>query len=261
LAQAVWHVPVRPRLQSLACSPEEPIHAMSPHSRVLLFATCATMGATETVKMSGYDFGEEFTKCIKIEDWNTKGIDDDVEVMDREGNGCCPDGYTAGVKLSSGTEYHKGVVRCGLNDDGSRSGISTGTNCNYGKCFVVNPAYTCKDDSSMTLGGCCPTDQYTDDCYGYAKSTSNSMEYCSTYKIVAGSWETLGSSSTDDDIVDGKLAWGTETGGSGVYNYGLCGSSGGDGVRGAASLAPRGTTGGFLSTVGLVAAALAARAA
>jgi len=229
----------------------------------LLVAACAVVGAAETVKFSDYDMGAEFTKCVLISDWNTMGVDDDVTVADRDDDGCCPTDYTAGVALSSGTEYHSGVVRCGLNDDGSRSGISTGTTCDYGKCFVVNPAFTCTDAdaSKMTLGGCCPTtDDYGDDCHGYSKSTSNSMEYCTSYAIVGSSWEVLGSSATDDDIVDGALAWGTSVSGSGVINYGLCGS--GSSLPGGtnANLAPRTAVGG-LGAAGLAAAALAAHVA
>ncbi|CAK0909155.1 unnamed protein product [Prorocentrum cordatum] len=236
---------------------------MAPSSRALLVAGCAAVAAAETVKFSDYDLGAEFTKCVKISDWNTMGVDDEVEVADYGDDGCCPTDYTPGVALGSGTEYHKGVVRCGLNDDGSRSGMSTGTTCDYGKCFVVNPAFTCSDadSSKMTLGGCCPTtSDYGDDCYGYSKSTSNSVEYCSTYKVVGFSWETLGSSATDDDIADGALAWGTAVGGSGVYNYGLCGSSGG--LPAPASLARRSAALAGLSALpGLAAAALAAHAA
>jgi len=199
---------------------------------VAMLAMCALSVSVSAspVKLTDFEFGEEFSKCIKVEDWNTKGPGEDIEVADRDStSGCCPDGFTYGSSSNSGIEYQKGMVLCGFNDDGTHKGITTGTNCDYGKCFVVRTDVTCKDDAQMTINGCCESGQFPDDCVNSGSSSSNDMKTCTNYKKVGSSWENLGSTTDANAMADGKLQWGTSVGGDGVYNYGLCGATGGGG--------------------------------
>lgn len=185
------------------------------------------------VKLTDTEFGAEFTKCIKIEDWNTKGPAEDINVTDRHSvSMCCPDGYTYGSSSASGIEYGKGMVVCGFNADGTHKGVSTGTTCDYGICFALHHDFTCSDDAKMTINGCCADNQWPDSCVKSGSSSSNSITTCTSYNKVGSSWESLGSTTDESPMADGKLVWGSSVGGTGVYNYGLCGGGGGGGGGG-----------------------------
>jgi len=148
----------------------------------------AGSAAAEVLKVGDFAQGAEFTKCIKITDFNTKSLADEVEVTDRAAEGgCCPEGYIPGIKHYN--NYWGSMVICGFKDDGSIALSTSSSNgaktCTYNKCYVVKMDITCADKSKMTLDGCCPKDQYTTDCKSYVKSASFFKEkvgYCLSYQ-------------------------------------------------------------------------------
>jgi len=161
----------------------------------------------ETLKVGDLAQGSEFTKCIKITDFNSKTLTDDVEVTDKV-DGCCPEGYIPGIKNYN--NYWGAMVVCGFKDDGSVAMSSSTSNsvksCTYNKCYVVKMDLTCKDSSKMTLDGCCPKDQWDDNCKMYTKSQSFFTEkvgYCLSY---AKNYELEGTNDKTDDVVDGVLS-------------------------------------------------------
>jgi hypothetical protein len=161
----------------------------------------------ETLKVGDLAQGSEFTKCIKITDFNSKTLTDDVEVTDKV-DGCCPEGYIPGIKWYN--NYWGAMVVCGFQDDGSVK-MSTSTSngvksCTYNKCYVVKLDITCADSSKMTLDGCCPKDQWDDKCKMYTKSQSFFKEkvgYCLSY---AKNYKLEGTNDKTDDVVDGVLS-------------------------------------------------------
>jgi len=181
----------------------------------------------ETMKIGDLAQGSEFTKCIKITDFNSKTLTDDVEVTDKV-DGCCPEGYIPGIKHYN--NYWGAMVICGFKDDGSVA-MSTSTSngvksCTYNKCYVVKLDITCKDSSKMTLDGCCPKDQWDDNCKMYTKSQSFFKEkvgYCLSY---AKKYKLEGTSDKTDDVVDGVLSL------TNLYAYTECAGAFGGGTSG-----------------------------
>merc|ERR1712060_114089 len=167
--------------------------------------------------LSSYASGAKFDKCIKITDWESKTLDDDIELEERDGaTGCCPDDTVPGVKHY--TNYVGAQVICGFTSDGSiefSTSSSNGANtCTYNTCYVVKLDYTCADDSKLLLNGCCaaPADctgnscGFQGTCKNYAYSMSNvfgdATEYCLTYHSTYSLENTVG---TDDDQADDML--------------------------------------------------------
>jgi len=184
----------------------------------------------ETLKVGDLAQGSEFTKCIKITDFNSKSLTDDVEVTDKV-DGCCPEGYIPGIKHYN--NYWGAMVICGFKDDGSVAMSSSKSNdvktCTYNKCYVVKMDITCKDDSKMTLDGCCPKDQWDADCKMYTKSQSffsEKVEYCLSY---AKKYKMEGTSDKTDDVVDGVLST------TNLYTYTECAGAFGGATEGGAT--------------------------
>jgi len=198
--------------------------------------------AAEVLKVGDFAQGAEFTKCIKITDFNAKSLADEVEVTDRAAEGgCCPEGYIPGIKHYN--NYWGSMVICGFKDDGSIALSSSSSNgaktCTYNKCYVVKMDITCADESKMTLDGCCPKGQYTTDCKSYVKSASFFSEkvgYCLSYQKkykLEGTTE-----KTDDQVtVDGVTSLSLTN----LKAYTVC--PGGWGSGSATAAAPAATTG------------------
>jgi len=172
---------------------------------MLRFASLAGLivcAGAETLKVGDFAQGAEFSKCIKVTDFNTKALGDEVEVTDKV-DGCCAEGYIPGIKHYN--NYWGSMIICGFKDDGSIAMSSKTSNsvktCTYNKCYVVKMDITCKDSSKMTLDGCCPKDQYTDNCKSYVKSQSFFKEkvgYCLSYQK---KYKLEGTSEKTDDQV------------------------------------------------------------
>eukprot|EP00746_Dinoflagellata_sp_MGD_P157225 gnl/MRDRNA2_/MRDRNA2_86143_c0_seq1.p1 gnl/MRDRNA2_/MRDRNA2_86143_c0~~gnl/MRDRNA2_/MRDRNA2_86143_c0_seq1.p1 ORF type:complete len:345 (-),score=102.83 gnl/MRDRNA2_/MRDRNA2_86143_c0_seq1:191-1225(-) len=171
---------------------------------ISLFFFSAT---AETLKVGELAQGAEFTKCINVTDFNSKSLTDEVEVTEKV-DGCCPEGYIPGIKHYN--NYWGSMVICGFKDDGSVA-MSTSTSngvktCTYNKCYVVKMDVTCKDSSKMTLDGCCPKEQWNDNCKKYTKSQSffsKTVDYCLSY---AKNYKLEGTSDKTDDVVNGTLS-------------------------------------------------------
>ncbi len=66
---------------------------------VLLWLTSVQAAAAGSIKVADLENGAEVSTCIKIEDYNTKKMDEEMETAERDADsGCCPSGFTPGVK-------------------------------------------------------------------------------------------------------------------------------------------------------------------
>lgn len=200
------------------------------------------MALAEGTALSSYGHGEVFDKCIKISDWESATLSSDIELSDRDSNGCCPAGSVPGQKHT--TSYTGAQVTCGFKADGTiqmststSNGVST---CTYNNCFVQKWDFTCEDGSKMLLNGCCAAPDacsgnacgFQADCKNYASSMSNvhseSTEYCTTYHKNYGTIGMHGTAVASDDVTDADPpALNMDN----LYMYALCeeggGSSGG----------------------------------
>jgi hypothetical protein len=169
-------------------------------------------------KIADWENGAKFEKCLKITDLETKTLDDDITLYDRDEGGCCPEGTVPGVKHTN--LYQGPQIICGFKDDGSLS-MSTGSSngvktCTYNQCFVWKQGVECAD-GSQRLNGCCAE---ADDCSGnacgfketcknYAKYFNNvyseRTNYCTIYHKDYSSLGYAGTSQKTDDIADGSL--------------------------------------------------------
>jgi len=189
-------------------------------------------------KIGDMEQGVEISKCFKIDDWNTKTLGDDIDLVDRDANGCCAEGYVPGVTLYK--KYMGAQVVCGVNDDGTISNPTYSNSngvksCDYGKCYVMNIAdrIVCKNDEVPLLSGCCGTKgarTFADTClaYDYTITTYTaganiSPEYCLTYHKNYGSMEYPGTDDKSDDVKDGKLQV------DNFYTFAACAKGGGGG--------------------------------
>jgi len=178
----------------------------------------AVTGVTKMV-LNTMAQGSEFTKCIKVSDFNSKSMFDEVEVVDRDANtGCCPKCWIPGIKWYN--QYWGAMVVCGFKEDGSvNMGMSTSNNvqsCTYNKCYVVKMDITCADNTKMRIDGCCPKDQWDSECKMYSKSQSffnHNVGYCLSY---AKTYKLEGTTEKTDDQAGGKLAL------SNIYSYTAC---------------------------------------
>eukprot|EP00746_Dinoflagellata_sp_MGD_P151072 gnl/MRDRNA2_/MRDRNA2_82771_c0_seq1.p1 gnl/MRDRNA2_/MRDRNA2_82771_c0~~gnl/MRDRNA2_/MRDRNA2_82771_c0_seq1.p1 ORF type:complete len:278 (+),score=54.26 gnl/MRDRNA2_/MRDRNA2_82771_c0_seq1:44-877(+) len=186
-----------------------------------LVVTWASQAAAHSaLKLADLPQGAQFTKCIKIQDWHTKGPEENVEVVEREpSTRCCPSGYLPGhsVSLMAGDsnsgkyDTHRlfGMVSCGWKHDGSvmNAWKLTGI-CDYGRCHVVKRFMNCADGSSLQINGCCKG-EYGSRCLAHKQNMSVNLEVsesCSTEKSrKVGVKYKKGTKAKDDDISDGDL--------------------------------------------------------
>jgi len=181
----------------------------------LLFA--AVVVGTSAVKIADMEQGAEFTKCLNISDWHSKTLADDITLVDRLANGCCPKDSLPGHKFY--TAYKSPQIVCGFKADGSvKVSITTGTNakCEYNKCYIDKQNLACADGSKQLLNGCCAKTTKSNTgfpatCknYFYAKQSTgvsgDKMTYCTTYHKNYGSKGRAGTKKKDDDQAGGKL--------------------------------------------------------
>jgi len=209
-------------------------------SRALAIGFAIISTGALAAKIADMEQGAEFTKCFKLDDWNTKTADDDLVLGERDAGGCCAEGYVPGVKLYA--QYFGAQVVCGVKDDGSiKSDSSSNSNgvktCDYQKCYVMKIAdkIACKDDAKALLNGCCGAKgsrTFTTDCKKYDYKINSvtagdkaSAEYCLSYHKNYGTIGYSGTSAKTDDVKDGKFQVDK------FYAYAPCvgGSAGGGG--------------------------------
>lgn len=213
----------------------------------LLLSLTAAIALAETMKFADSEQGAAFDKCIKIEDFTTKTLDDEVEVVAREEGGCCPDGYTAGAKYYN--SYQGAQVVCGFKDDGTvktSTGSSNGAKtCTFNNCYVMKQGLTCKEDTKQLLNGCCGATKgsrtFEDACLSYDKSYNtvykNTVEYCLSYDKDYGSKGWSGTADKTDDQADGKLVV------ENLYTYTPCAGGSAGGAAASAETSPPSTSG------------------
>lgn len=181
-----------------------------------LLVACGCVAAT-AVKLSSYAQGAKFEKCISNTDFEGKTLEDDITLIDRDAQGCCPSGSVPGAKHYN--KYVGAQVICGFKSDGSVQ-LSTGSSngvktCTYNQCYVYKQGLSCKtSNAKQRLNGCCAAADscatnacdFATNCKNYAYKFNNahgeSVEYClsyhKTYKMEYTSAKT-------DDQADSKL--------------------------------------------------------
>jgi len=204
----------------------------------MLLPSCLLAMAGATV-IGDMDQGAAFAQCVTISDFQTKTLSDDITLVDRDANDCCPAGSVPGAEFY--TSYQGAQIVCGFKDDGttdmSTSTSNSVTSCTYNTCYVMKQDITCSDDSKQFLNGCCAGTTATAsggsgaqgfpggtagcDNYHYSPSNAHSEEYsyCLTYATNYGSegWE--GTAAATDDQADGVLQV------DNVYTYAACSGS------------------------------------
>jgi len=221
----------------------------------LVLSLTASSALAETMKFADSEQGAAFDKCVKIEDFHTKTLDDEVEVVAREEGGCCPDGYTAGQKYY--TSYQGAQIVCGFKEDGTAA-TSTGSSngaktCTFNSCYVQKQGLACKEDTKQLLNGCCGATKgsrtFKDSClsydYTYKTVYKNEVQYCLSYDKDYGSKGWSGTAETTDDQKDGKLVV------ENLYTYTPC--EGGSAGGGGAAPAPAATASSAVRTAALAA--------
>jgi len=193
----------------------------------MLFAVL--FGGASAEKLSAMEQGQEFTKCVKIVDYQTKTLDDDITLVDRESNGCCPKDSVPGTKFF--TKYRSPQIVCGFKTDGSVSVSTTsGTNkkCTYNKCYVHKQNIPCADGTRQLLNGCCAPRTNTNTgfaatCKSYFKNfntvNGDKVNYCTTYHKDYSKIGVSGTQIKTDDQKAGKLDVDK------VYTYAPCDGS------------------------------------
>jgi hypothetical protein len=170
------------------------------------------LGAATAAKLSDYNQGAHFDKCISVEDFEGKTVSDDVTLTDRDADGCCAKDTLPGVWLDTGSPGYQGAqIVC--HGSGAQYKAKGDGKCNYGKCFVYHQNLPCGDGARQHLNGCCKAHQggwdkqgFADTCLGYEKKVTlaggETVEYCTTYYKNYGKVGNMGTADGDDDIVD-----------------------------------------------------------
>jgi len=213
----------------------------------------ASLAVISAEKLMDYEEGALFTKCIKIEDLESKSMEDDIELVERV-DGCCPNATVPGVKHTN--MYVGPQVVCGLKDDGSIS-MSTGSSngvktCTYNNCFIMKQNLECADGSRQRINGCCAPKAdcagnncgFKEDCKNYNNNFNNvyseSVDYCTIYHQNYGTKGNEGTTEKTDDVDTSGDA--NKLVSDKVYVYARCeggsaGKGGGDSLNGATQVA------------------------
>lgn len=179
----------------------------------------ATAFGVEATQLSSMDQGATFNQCITISDFETKDLDDDITLQDRDANNCCPEGTVPGAWLQN--DYQAAQIVCGLAADGTVTrSVGTTDACTYGTCYMYKQNLECADDSKQRLNGCCGSTTgtgsgnmlgfHTDiNCVGYELNFNNvhgeRVEQCSSYHSSYSTCGKKGTAPTSDDIEGGEL--------------------------------------------------------
>jgi len=191
--------------------------------------------------------GASFTKCINITDFETKTLADEIDLIDRDANGCCPEYSVPGAKWKA--NYKGAQVVCGFKADGqvalstsSSNGVKT---CTYNSCYADKQNLPCADDSKQLLNGCCTNKTvnkgFPAQCLSYNANFNNAysenVDYCYTYDKDYSSLGRAGTTGKTDDQADGKLVV------ANISTFTLCaGGYGGDATTTTAAVAAATTT-------------------
>lgn len=178
-------------------------------------------GVADAVTIGSMEQGAAFDKCIKIEDFVGKGLDDDIELVERNADtGCCPADTVPGATHTNSYPQGPQIV-CGFKEDGSVS-FWPGDNsngCTYNSCYVFKTAVPCAE-GKQRLNGCCAAEADCTagfqacgfagaDCYTYVyshtKISGTDYKYCYQYFRDYSGTNDVGTAGTADDQADGKL--------------------------------------------------------
>jgi len=187
---------------------------MSRLSCLLVACWCIAAAA---VKLSSYEQGAKFDKCISNSDFEGKTLEDDITLIDRDAQGCCPAGSVPGAKHYN--NYVGAQVICGFKSDGKVALSTSSSNgvksCTYNQCYVYKQDLSCKTSGAkQRLNGCCAAADtcatnscdFATDCKNYAYKFNNahgeSVEYCLSYHK---NYKMEYTSAKTDDQADDKL--------------------------------------------------------
>jgi hypothetical protein len=216
-------------------------------SRLLCLIVACGYVAVAGVTISSYDQGAKFDKCVSNADFEGKTLADDITLLDRDANGCCPAGSVPGAQHSNA--YIGAQIICGFKSDGTVKMSTTKSNkvktsCTYNQCYVYKQNLACKTaGAKQRLNGCCKAAadckqnncDFGDNCKNYIGDVGNNVgedvHYCRTYhKTYKMEYTSI---KTDDQANDklqvGKLYVYTACAGSAIAGGGSGG--GGDEVK------------------------------
>jgi hypothetical protein len=211
----------------------------------VLLLSAVVIGAT-AIKIADMEQGAEFTKCVSISDFQTKMLADDITLLDRLANGCCPKDSVPGKKWVTG--YKGAQIVCGFKADGTiATSTTSGTNakCTYNKCYVDKQNLACADDTKQLLNGCCAATTKANTgfpalCKNYFQTITtvnkDKVNYCTTYHKNYGTVGRAGTTVKTDDQADGKLQPDK------IDTYATCAGGSGAGASGAGTGATTGAT-------------------
>jgi len=217
-------------------------------ARAVGVAAVLAVASAAKVALNTYDQGASFTKCINITDFETKTLADEIDLIDRDANGCCPEYSVPGAKWKA--NYKGAQVVCGFKADGTVA-LTTGTTngnktCTYNSCYVDKQNLPCADNSTQLLNGCCAATtgsntgfgaQCKNYYYNFNNAYSKRVQYCTTYDKDYGSLGKAGTPGKTDDQADGKLVV------ANISTFTLCaGGYGGDATTTTAAAAAATTT-------------------
>jgi len=128
-------------------------------SLAALLLSAVLMAAT-AIKIADMEQGAEFTRCLKIGDFMTKGLADDITLVDRLATGCCPKDYTPGLKwvMAWDASVTSAQIVCGFTAGGTISTNTAKGACTYNKCYVHKQNLPCANGFKQLLNGCCASE-------------------------------------------------------------------------------------------------------
>jgi len=194
-----------------------------------VFPSVVLVTVTTAVKLDSYAQGQEFPGCIKITDFMTKTLADDVVLGDRDATtGCCAKDYTAGAKWQAA--YKGAQIVCGFKADGTIATSEKTSGCTFNKCYVDKQNLACADGSKQLINGCCAkTTKQKDGSFpanclnywlSYTTAESDKVNFCTTYHKDYSSATRAGTKDKADDQASGSLVP------SAIDTYTPCGGGG-----------------------------------
>jgi len=169
----------------------------------------ASLGSGHATVLNTYDQGAKFDKCISLADWENATIEDDIQLQDRLGSGCCPAGSIPGSKHYNNNRHAQ--VVCGFKQDGTIE--YGGTPCEYNQCYIFKQNLWCASGEKQRLNGCCAAlKSCGNNACGFQPGCENSVvsqtEYGVTMKVCRAynvTYAIGGTTDKTDDQLNGSL--------------------------------------------------------
>eukprot|EP00929_Paragymnodinium_shiwhaense_P114523 TRINITY_DN8297_c0_g2_i1.p1 TRINITY_DN8297_c0_g2~~TRINITY_DN8297_c0_g2_i1.p1 ORF type:complete len:408 (-),score=79.77 TRINITY_DN8297_c0_g2_i1:177-1328(-) len=187
-----------------------------------LAAVCGLGAVSDAVKLIDLEEGSLFTKCIKISDLETKSMEDDIELVERDPvTGCCPGATEPGIKFElKSTSYTGPQIVCDFKANGEieydivRDRFNGLQTCNFNNCFVMKQNLECANGGKQMINGCCAPKAvceqdscgFKEDCKNYARSitalnyTNGRVSHCTLFHRDYKARGNEGTRTEEDDV-------------------------------------------------------------